>query len=142
MIGLPSLHTLDRAQAARIWLASEATRREHAGYGEVRRRKDLHGPAISLDGVGPQDCFCDQVVEELRVFSATLATHVPGQILEKRHLVFARLLLAFWQLPRIDGLFRVERHGDHPAAHQYDQGAIRVYALDNRDQGIVTGRDS
>jgi len=25
MIGLPSLHTLDRAQAARIWLASEAT---------------------------------------------------------------------------------------------------------------------
>jgi transposase len=25
MIGLPSLHTLDRAQAARIWLATEAT---------------------------------------------------------------------------------------------------------------------
>ncbi len=25
MIGLPSLHTLDRAQAARIWLAAEAT---------------------------------------------------------------------------------------------------------------------
>jgi len=25
VIGLPSLHTLDRAQAARIWLASEAT---------------------------------------------------------------------------------------------------------------------
>jgi len=25
MIGLPSLHTLDRAQAARIWLASEVT---------------------------------------------------------------------------------------------------------------------
>jgi transposase len=25
MMGLPSLHTLDRAQAARIWLASEAT---------------------------------------------------------------------------------------------------------------------
>lgn len=25
MIGLPSLHTLDRAQTARIWLASEAT---------------------------------------------------------------------------------------------------------------------
>jgi transposase len=25
MIGLPSLHTLDGAQAARIWLASEAT---------------------------------------------------------------------------------------------------------------------
>jgi transposase len=25
MIGLPSLHTLDQAQAARIWLASEAT---------------------------------------------------------------------------------------------------------------------
>jgi len=25
MIGLPSLHTLDRAQSARIWLAAEAT---------------------------------------------------------------------------------------------------------------------
>jgi len=25
MISLPSLHTLDRAQAARIWLATEAT---------------------------------------------------------------------------------------------------------------------
>jgi hypothetical protein len=25
MIGLPSLHALDQAQAARIWLASEAT---------------------------------------------------------------------------------------------------------------------
>ena len=25
MIGLPSLHTLDRAQSSRIWLASEAT---------------------------------------------------------------------------------------------------------------------
>ena len=25
MIGLPSLHTLDHAQAARIWLATEAT---------------------------------------------------------------------------------------------------------------------
>ena len=25
MIGLPSLHTLDRAQASRIWLATEAT---------------------------------------------------------------------------------------------------------------------
>jgi len=25
MIGLPSLHTLDRSQAARIWLATEAT---------------------------------------------------------------------------------------------------------------------
>ena len=25
MIGLPSLHTLDRAQVARIWLAAEAT---------------------------------------------------------------------------------------------------------------------
>ena len=25
MIGLPSLYTLDRAQAARIWLATEAT---------------------------------------------------------------------------------------------------------------------
>jgi transposase len=25
MMGLPSLHTLDRAQAARIWLATEAT---------------------------------------------------------------------------------------------------------------------
>jgi len=25
MIGRPSLHTLDRAHAARIWLASEAT---------------------------------------------------------------------------------------------------------------------
>ena len=25
MIGLPTLHTLDRAQSARIWLAAEAT---------------------------------------------------------------------------------------------------------------------
>lgn len=25
MIGLPSLHTLDRAQVARIWLAAEVT---------------------------------------------------------------------------------------------------------------------
>ena len=39
MIGLPSLHTLDRAQAARIWLASEATDMR-CGFDRLAERVD------------------------------------------------------------------------------------------------------
>ena len=37
MISLPSLHTLDRAQAARIWLATEATDM-HCGFDRLAER--------------------------------------------------------------------------------------------------------
>lgn len=45
MIGLPSLQVLDRAQAARIWLAAEAT---DMGAGPALRRHNQSGVALRV----------------------------------------------------------------------------------------------
>jgi hypothetical protein len=48
MISLPSLHTLDRAQAARIWLATGATDIQEGACSLESRASEL---AMVLDGI-------------------------------------------------------------------------------------------
>ena len=47
MIGLPSLHTLDRAQMARIWLAGEATDMR-CGFDRLAERVSAAGEPFRL----------------------------------------------------------------------------------------------
>src|SRR5258708_33109507 len=89
--------------------------------------------------ISPKNGLRDEVVKKLRVFGPALAEHVARQIFQKRDLILAWFFLSFRQIPRVNRLVTIERHGDHPSTHQLNQRTIRIATLKDRNQRVASG---
>jgi len=90
MMGLPSLHTLDRAQAARIWLAAEATDMR-CGFDRLAER------VRAVIGQDPQS-------GHLFVFRSRRGDRLKVLLWEQDGFVvwYKRLEVGVFKLPRVD----------------------------------------
>jgi len=66
--------------------------------------------------ISPQNGLRDEVLKKLRVFGSALTEQYGASDFSETRLILARLFVAFGQVPGIDRLVAIERHGDHPSA--------------------------
>ncbi|HVH85734.1 MAG TPA: IS66 family insertion sequence element accessory protein TnpB [Terriglobales bacterium] len=96
MIGLPSLHTLDRAQSSRIWLATEATDMR-CGFDRLAER------VRAVVGQDPQN-------GHLFVFRSRRGDRLKILVWERDGFLlwYKRLESGVFKLPRVEGARSVE----------------------------------
>src|ERR1700727_630213 len=76
---------------------------------------------------------------EIVVGRSNSLEYTPFSPVQLRRLIIAWFSCSFWQIPWVNRLFAIERHGDHPSTHQLNQRTIRIATLKNRNQRVAPG---